>query len=113
MSRPRIDDRSGRVRRGPRSLASLLPVELGDLFGAAATAAHADAVTWARGGETFAFRVCHPVEAERQAVPTPEAAEPRIVDAAPVVSALDRVVSATAALASGAGAAGIRAAGRA
>jgi ATP-dependent exoDNAse (exonuclease V) beta subunit len=69
-------DEDGRMRRGARSLGSLLPQGLTDLFSAAA-ASDANEVTWTTGEGSFAFRVC------RATAPSP--VEP--VDEAPHVGA--------------------------
>jgi ATP-dependent helicase/nuclease subunit A len=52
-----VDER-GRLRRAGRSLASLLPPALGDLFARAAADEHAAEVEWTSSGGRFAFRVC-------------------------------------------------------
>jgi ATP-dependent helicase/nuclease subunit A len=54
-------DPRGQVRRGPRSLASLLPKSLLDVFAnSVAARASGDHVTWAAGRGTFAFSICRP-----------------------------------------------------
>jgi ATP-dependent helicase/nuclease subunit A len=72
-----VDDR-GRLRRGNRSLASLLPPALADLFGRAAADDHAAEVVWTSGGGRFAFRVCR----ADAAPPVPAAAPGAASDAA-------------------------------
>jgi ATP-dependent helicase/nuclease subunit A len=52
-----VDER-GRLRRAGRSLASLLPPALGDLFARAAADERAEEVEWTSTGGRFAFRVC-------------------------------------------------------
>jgi ATP-dependent exoDNAse (exonuclease V) beta subunit len=52
-------DARGRVRRGARSLASLLPESLTGVFSAAAGGSEPE-VEWQAPGGTFAFRVCRP-----------------------------------------------------
>lgn len=56
-----VDEAHHRLRRGGRSLASLLPSSLADLFGTAAASTDGTGeVEWAGGTHTFAFRVCRP-----------------------------------------------------
>jgi ATP-dependent helicase/nuclease subunit A len=50
-------DAQGRIRRGARSLGSLLPPSLADLFAAPATSADGE-VIWATPQGSFAWRVC-------------------------------------------------------
>jgi ATP-dependent exoDNAse (exonuclease V) beta subunit len=76
-----IDD-SGRLRRGARSLAALLPATLGDVF---TLAAGGDQVEWASPSGRFAFRVCRPddVETTPDAEGTPLSGTP---DVEPIVA---------------------------
>jgi ATP-dependent helicase/nuclease subunit A len=53
------DDR-GQVRRGARSLASLLPASLMTTFAQVAAMPDADRVNWVSAQGTFTFRVCRP-----------------------------------------------------
>jgi ATP-dependent exoDNAse (exonuclease V) beta subunit len=75
-------DKTGTMRRHPRSLASLLPASLAALFGAAATGA-AEAEWETRHG-TFAFRICRPSTAVVTLEASPRAPA---TDAAPDVLA--------------------------
>jgi ATP-dependent exoDNAse (exonuclease V) beta subunit len=79
-------DKKGKLRRSARSLASLLPAGLGDLFNAAAVpaAAHGNAteqIIWETAHGTFAFRVCRP-PADAPVTAAPESS----VSAAPSVT---------------------------
>jgi ATP-dependent exoDNAse (exonuclease V) beta subunit len=51
-----VDETRGRLQRGARSLAALLPTSLGDLFSAGLPPG--DEVDWVSASGTFAFRVC-------------------------------------------------------
>ncbi len=84
-----VDDTRGRLQRGARSLAALLPASLGDLFNAATPAGD---VNWVTASGAFAFRVCRP-DADR-GEPAPELdREPESFEAdVTPVSALDPVV---------------------
>ncbi len=59
-----VDPRQHTLRTGPRSLASLLPSTLAELFHAAAVSPAATELEWVSGPETFAFRVCRPSSGE-------------------------------------------------
>jgi ATP-dependent helicase/nuclease subunit A len=52
-----LDETRGRLQRGARSLAALLPPALGDLFNAANPGGE---VEWTSASGTFAFRICRP-----------------------------------------------------
>jgi ATP-dependent helicase/nuclease subunit A len=69
-------DRKGRLKRGARSLASLLPGGVADLFAAAGMAADGDDVIWQAGAERFAFRACRQGAAPPPAPPQPDASVP-------------------------------------
>jgi ATP-dependent exoDNAse (exonuclease V) beta subunit len=56
-------DGRGRLKRGPRSLAGLLPGGLSDAIAAAAVAGK-DLALWESSHGSFAFRICRPTEAE-------------------------------------------------
>ena len=64
-------DGKGRLRRGARSLASLLPSGLADTFALAAASPELDEVVWTTGNESFAFRVCRPGQATSEEVAPP------------------------------------------
>jgi ATP-dependent helicase/nuclease subunit A len=87
-------DRKGKLKRGGRSLASLLPSGLTDVFGAAALSDQAE-IEWQSQTGAFAFRVCRPVPSSNpQAERVPLA--PEHVDLVRLRSAQPVVVAATA-----------------
>jgi ATP-dependent exoDNAse (exonuclease V) beta subunit len=94
-----VDD-DGRLRRGARSLAALLPGTLVDLFTVPSSTPDASEAIWAAGDTDFAFRICRPPNAPLVAtdVRVPEAGARsvppvlgvgarRIVPAAPAAAA--------------------------
>lgn len=95
-----IDEAHHTIRKGARSLASLLPQTLADQFAAAASS-DAGEVEWPALEGTFAFRVCRP-EGETHAASAqtlgavPVRGEP---DVSPVAAAQPLVVTASASLA--------------
>jgi ATP-dependent helicase/nuclease subunit A len=90
-----VDETRGRLQRGARSLAALLPASLGDLFNAATPG---DEIDWTSASGTFAFRICRPdadfVEAAPLLAPVPVTREP---DVTPVSGSSPVVAAATAA----------------
>ena len=69
-------DGKGRLRRSARSLASLLPAGLGDVFTAAAAGlsvdpdrAGSDRTDWDTPQGTFAFRICRPPLSKTETAP--------------------------------------------
>jgi ATP-dependent helicase/nuclease subunit A len=85
-------DGKGRLRKGGRSLAALLPASLGDVF---AAAPQGDVVSWHSSGGVFDFRVARPdgLPAPAEPVTTPTA--PAVPDLAPLVQRSRRIVAAT------------------
>ncbi|HEX5214196.1 MAG TPA: UvrD-helicase domain-containing protein [Vicinamibacterales bacterium] len=78
-----LDDKS-RLRRGSRSLASLLPLGFHDLFAAAAAAADGAEVEWTSISGRFAWRVCRPPASTVRAAVVPSAIDPASIDVTPI-----------------------------
>jgi ATP-dependent helicase/nuclease subunit A len=78
-----IEAKTGQLKRGPRSLASLVRADLSAVFGAAHAAAAGAEVEWTSDQGTFAFRVCHPADESPAVVHPPtasaEQAAPEVV----------------------------------
>jgi ATP-dependent helicase/nuclease subunit A len=85
-------DEQNRLRKGARSLGSLLPDSLADLFRQASMAT-GDAVDWTSGSGRFAFEICRP--GHDLAPATSRVAEPERVPDVAWIAAGRRVVSAT------------------
>lgn len=66
-------DHRGQVRKGARSLASLLPASLLAAYAQAATTPDVERVTWQTPGGQFAFRVCRPAPSSAPSRPLEEA----------------------------------------
>ena len=88
-----VDPDQHAIRRGPRSLASLLPASLADVFASAASSPRETTeIDWEDGRGSFAFRVCRPSEGRIDAGPGASAAtrgEPDVRQ----VQAVDRTVA--------------------
>jgi ATP-dependent exoDNAse (exonuclease V) beta subunit len=87
-----VDEKTGRLRRGARSLASLLPASLGNVF-ALAVAATSEDVEWVSQSGTFAARVCRPLAAE-PAVSLRSEPPPGAIDLRPLTSRQPAVAAA-------------------
>jgi ATP-dependent helicase/nuclease subunit A len=83
---------SSQLRRGPRSLAGLLPPSMSDVF-ARAAAAEDNEVEWRTAHGAFAFLVCRPDSTA--AIPAPAPEGPVIVDTGSIAAVDPLVVSAT------------------
>jgi len=78
-----VEEKTGKLRRGTRSLASLLPLTLGQVFGLVADAP-GDDVQWVSQSGAFAARVCRPQPAAEIPVPTPSDTAEIPTDVAPL-----------------------------
>jgi ATP-dependent helicase/nuclease subunit A len=84
-------DAKGRMRRGARSLASLLPDSLAEAFAAAPTQ---DVVRWRSASGTFDLRVARADAAAPPAIPAP-AVSVTTLDLEPIAAPARRVIAAT------------------
>jgi ATP-dependent exoDNAse (exonuclease V) beta subunit len=96
-----VDPATGKLKRGGRSLAGLLPASLAALFGTAASTQDAT-VRWESSAGSFLFDVCRPSAAAAAAARTADAPEvfPPAPIVPPVTSTSPHVLAATALTAS-------------
>jgi ATP-dependent helicase/nuclease subunit A len=88
-----VDGDTRRLRRGARSLASLLPPSLTNLFSQAATST-ADEVEWTSDHGRFAFQICRAGTVGAR-LPAPSGGIEGVPDVAPLVDGERRVVTTT------------------